>query len=228
MQTYYLHDGTALQGPFSGQDLAAQNITATTYVWVDGSESWQAAGEIAELKALFIPQPPPVVPQAPPSQAVAPPPTVVPSASSNVGGWLIAFVICAVVLGGAYIYFSENTAAEAAQERIATEKAEAAANERRKQAAAAEQAAAAQQQEAARQAEERRQVAVAAEKQLLTDKINYSRNLLAIAKDEIDKIREFQLLRSPEERAAQIAEKQHQIDLLTHKIEELQKQLAIL
>jgi hypothetical protein len=38
MNTYYLHDGTVLSGPFTLDELKAKKITKTTSVWCEGME----------------------------------------------------------------------------------------------------------------------------------------------------------------------------------------------
>lgn len=55
MKTYYIIDKTGKQaGPFPGESLMQQGVTAQTYVWCEGMGSnWTKAGEVDELKQLF-------------------------------------------------------------------------------------------------------------------------------------------------------------------------------
>ena len=59
-------DGQAA-GPFTRSrlsELAANGtLTAESLVWKQGMQSWQKAGELHELSALFASQPPPLPPQ---------------------------------------------------------------------------------------------------------------------------------------------------------------------
>lgn len=59
MKKYYFNDGRAQQGPFTLEELQAKNITAETPVWYDGLPDWTTAGQVEELKEIFIHTPPP-------------------------------------------------------------------------------------------------------------------------------------------------------------------------
>lgn len=67
MKKYFLHNGTESSGPFDLDELIAKKITKTTHVWFEGMEKWSTAGNIEELKSLFILVPPPIYPLSPPS-----------------------------------------------------------------------------------------------------------------------------------------------------------------
>jgi hypothetical protein len=75
MNTYYLHNGTILSGPFTLDELKAKKITKTTSVWCEGMEDWKNAGEVEELKKKFFSTPPPirvfVAPTTPPENRYA-------------------------------------------------------------------------------------------------------------------------------------------------------------
>jgi hypothetical protein len=60
MNTYYLHDGTILSGPFTLDELKAKKITKITSVWCEGMEDWKNAGEVEELKKTLFSTPPPI------------------------------------------------------------------------------------------------------------------------------------------------------------------------
>ena len=59
MSNYYLHDGQNQIGPFTADALKERNISKETYVWKEGLNDWQKAGELAELDYLFTNVPPP-------------------------------------------------------------------------------------------------------------------------------------------------------------------------
>jgi chromosome segregation ATPase len=70
MKKYFLHNGTESSGPFDFEELKIKKITKTTPVWFEGMEHWKIAGEIDELKSVFLVIPPPIasfseVPPAP-------------------------------------------------------------------------------------------------------------------------------------------------------------------
>jgi hypothetical protein len=52
MNTYYLHDGTVLSGPFTLDELKAKKITKTTSVWCEGMEDG-ILGSVELKKTLF-------------------------------------------------------------------------------------------------------------------------------------------------------------------------------
>ncbi|HEY6143208.1 MAG TPA: GYF domain-containing protein [Flavobacterium sp.] len=62
MKKYYLHNGTESSGPFDIEELKVKNITTQTPVWYEGLEKWKTAGEIEELKSLFVVIPPTINP----------------------------------------------------------------------------------------------------------------------------------------------------------------------
>lgn len=58
MRNYYLHNGTEQQGPYTFQDLKNRNIKKDTQIWYEGLTEWTTAGQVYELKGLFITPPP--------------------------------------------------------------------------------------------------------------------------------------------------------------------------
>ena len=59
MKKYFLHNGTESSGPFDLEELKAKRITKNAPVWFEGMENWKTAGEIPELKTIFVLVPPP-------------------------------------------------------------------------------------------------------------------------------------------------------------------------
>jgi membrane protease subunit (stomatin/prohibitin family) len=64
---YYVGIGGSQQGPFDQAALQAKitsgEITRETLVWRQGMATWTAAGQVADLTALFASMPPPLPPQ---------------------------------------------------------------------------------------------------------------------------------------------------------------------
>ena len=60
MKKYSLHDGTESSGPFDLEELKAKRITKNSPIWFEGMENWKTAGEILELKTIFVVVPPPI------------------------------------------------------------------------------------------------------------------------------------------------------------------------
>lgn len=60
MKKYYLHIGTENSGPFDLEELKIKRITKKTPVWFEGLENWKFAEEIEELQSVFVVIPPPI------------------------------------------------------------------------------------------------------------------------------------------------------------------------
>ena len=60
MKKYFLHNGTESSGPFDFEELKAKKITKASPVWFEGIENWKTAGEIPELRTIFVVIPPPI------------------------------------------------------------------------------------------------------------------------------------------------------------------------
>ena len=54
MSKYFLHDGQNQIGPFDKSELKDKKIASDTPVWYEPLTDWTTAGEIEELKDLFI------------------------------------------------------------------------------------------------------------------------------------------------------------------------------
>ena len=60
MKKYFLHNGTESSGPFDLEELRVKKITKKNPVWFEGMANWKTAGEIEELKNIFLSNPPPI------------------------------------------------------------------------------------------------------------------------------------------------------------------------
>ena len=78
MKNYFIQIDNSQQGPFNFEDLKSKQISKDTFVWLEGIEDWKKAGEIEELKQLFISSTPPpfkqTVKNPPPFQKSKTPP----------------------------------------------------------------------------------------------------------------------------------------------------------
>ena len=74
MTQYYFHDGQLEKGPFDIDQLKSQTLKKDTPIWYEGLESWTTAGEVEELKQLFVikPTPPPLIKTIPEVKATPP------------------------------------------------------------------------------------------------------------------------------------------------------------
>ncbi|MEI7801712.1 MAG: DUF4330 family protein [Bacteroidota bacterium] len=123
MKKYFLIDKNNLQdGPFDLDELKSKEIKRETAVWFEGLLDWTKAGEVDELKSLFVIAPPPIPKATPPpipnketlsppipdekrTEISNPPPIVQKKKSkSNVITFLvIGVVILALAIGGYFI-----------------------------------------------------------------------------------------------------------------------------
>jgi hypothetical protein len=58
MKQFFYSDGTNTFGPFSIEELKGKGITGETMIWYEGMNGWTRAGEVPELKDIFIMLPP--------------------------------------------------------------------------------------------------------------------------------------------------------------------------
>ncbi|MBQ0048328.1 MAG: CD225/dispanin family protein [Prevotellaceae bacterium] len=64
---FYLDASNAQHGPVPAEKLLENGVNANSMVWTEGMANWTPAGEVQELKSLFVAQvPPPVNPQPQP------------------------------------------------------------------------------------------------------------------------------------------------------------------
>lgn len=70
MKKYFLHNANGQEGPFDIEELKKKNITKATPIWYEGLKDWVAAGEVEELKNIFVATPPPFKPQTQASTSI--------------------------------------------------------------------------------------------------------------------------------------------------------------
>ena len=61
MKKYFIQKGETQEGPFDIDELKTKQILPDTPIWFDPLKEWKTAGEIEELKCLFVFTPPPFV-----------------------------------------------------------------------------------------------------------------------------------------------------------------------
>ena len=54
MRYYFIKDGDSEQGPFTIKQLISRSIRKETPVWFAGLQEWTTAGQVYELKELFV------------------------------------------------------------------------------------------------------------------------------------------------------------------------------
>jgi GYF domain 2 len=63
MTQYFIHDGQNEKGPLDIEQLKLEPLQKDTPIWYDGLANWTTAGQVEELKGLFLtkPAPPPLI-----------------------------------------------------------------------------------------------------------------------------------------------------------------------
>jgi len=108
---YYLYNGSEQQGPFDITELKSKKITTKTPVWYEGLPEWKEAGEILELKELFIVAiPPPIKKESPPSVKVS-------AKKSTLKKVLMIVSILVISLIGIFIYNALSSQEQANHEQ---------------------------------------------------------------------------------------------------------------
>jgi hypothetical protein len=190
MHNFYIHFEGQQLGPFTLEELKQRGINRNTMVWFDGLSEWKEAGLIAELKPLFLNQPPPFNKQSTSSNGSAEPIMNNQSQPQNGGSklvWLLA-VLCIIVIGILILIDQQkkqdkiNRQLSQQQEQIDEHNAE-------------------------RAAEQERLEKEARQRELSRLRYNYdvAINNLRLARIKLDEVQEFQFLRTLEEKEQQIS-----------------------
>lgn len=132
MQYYFIHTAAGQEGPLTLPELKAKNITKDTLVWNEALPDWVEAGEVEELKILFITGPPPLkekrivtAPPSPKDEQIGPPPIKDQSFSQTVSSkkkyrsiLLPAFILFVLVFA-AFFYFNKSSKSKDKEKLIA-------------------------------------------------------------------------------------------------------------
>jgi hypothetical protein len=226
MSQFYIHIDDEQKGPFSLEELKAQQITRDTMVWFEGADNWKKAGEVAELKEIFTAIPPPL--QKGP--LVVPPPLV---GNKNIKAgkptdgekttkkskMTLVVVLAALVLVGVVgvIVYSKQQGVQPGIQRQIEEQ-----NARIQQQADIE---------AARSAEEEKQkeAANAARRQAELQNLKYEYDQAVVnlraAKIRLNEIQQFQLLRTASEKQQQVQAQLESIRAWENEVERLRSEM---
>lgn len=60
MRLYFYAENDQQFGPFNLEELKTKRLKKSTLIWTEGMPNWEKAEEIAELKSIIIPEPPPL------------------------------------------------------------------------------------------------------------------------------------------------------------------------
>ena len=60
MRLYFYAENDQQFGPFNLDELKTKRLKKSTLIWTEGMQDWENAEEIAELKSIIIPEPPPL------------------------------------------------------------------------------------------------------------------------------------------------------------------------
>jgi hypothetical protein len=231
MKTYYTHNGNENEGPFDFEELKSKKINKATPVWCAGMDDWKRAGEVEELKSIFITVPPPIkystsIPPTPENKKKGKNQKILGLSKSNV---LIATgVLILVILLLVTNHLQENRKASLEQKNSLTEK-----NNHQYQLQQKE----IQEQKNGIAEQERLELQRTAqlEKQTINNLILDVKNSLSInysklkeAKVELNDASNFQFFRTPDQRIEDIGLAQNNIESLKNEIAALEKKIDLL
>lgn len=221
MNSYYLHNGTESSGPFNITELKAKSILNTTPVWCEGMQDWKTAGEIAELQSIFRVMPPPI------NTTTALPKQSTEEANTKIIGidkslfYMLSGILILVVGTLIFNYFEEGRSAELEQKNSITEKnnlqfqlQEKEIEEQKNRIIEQEK------QEFERVLKERKQTL---NNRLfeIKEKLAFNFSALDQSKDTLAKAKDFQFLRTDNERNEDISLIENEIEILSTEIENL-------
>jgi hypothetical protein len=98
---YYISQNENQLGPFEISDLLSNGLTRDSLVWTEGMEDWKKAGEVEDLKHLFVQIPPPINKNLPPKPTIVSTPVTNNATNSKKGVFIglgLALVIGCVIL----------------------------------------------------------------------------------------------------------------------------------
>jgi hypothetical protein len=231
MNTYYLHDGTILSGPFTLDELKAKKITKTTSVWCEGMEDWNTAGSVEELKKTLFSVPPPL------KSFVAPSTPLKNESANEVKKFarlnkksIIVVVGMVVLIIGTLIFNSilESRSLKLEERNNRTEYNNNQYKIQQKEIEDQKNFIAEQQRIESERIEKERKLTI-------NDRLSEIKNLLAAthdslnnSKNELNDAQEFQFLRSSKERADAISAVENNIILWSNEIAQLEKEMSLL
>ncbi len=195
MTQYYLHLNNKQEGPFSLDELKKMSITQETLVWYEGSEEWKNAGVVNELKILFKSIPPQIPISSENNEALK---NVKTPNKTALKKWLLPVISISIILiAGISLFIYQSNKQAAIQQQLD-----------------AQNAIILEQQKVAvqRQAEEQRKKEALEKKrreeELVSLKYEFDNAItsLRFAKEKLEQIKQFQLLRTADEKATQIKE----------------------
>lgn len=195
MKQYYLHVNNKQEGPFSFDELKNMSINQETLVWYEGAEKWQNAAMVDELKVLFKSLPPPITIVPEKSEALK---NVNTKKKTALKKWVFpAIGILLVLIACISIFIYQGNKQEAIQQQL--DEQNAIILEQQKMAAQKE-----VEELRKKEALEKKK----REEELVALKYEYDNAITSLryAKEKLEQVKQFQLLRTPDEKASQIKE----------------------
>lgn len=228
MKQYYIYRNNENHGPFNLEELKTQQISKGTMVWFEGLEDWVKAGQTEDLQSLFILAPPPVNSITSQVQSIDKNQSeikeVEPLNKSSIKKSTIFLLVGLFIVASVLFYFynlqSEN------QEKIIEKNQQTELYNKQQKVIEAQNAILAKQEqiELARIANEKKQV--------LNNKINEINSQLKVnyqdlenAKQKLNDVTRFKLLRSSSKRKEQINAAQNNIEFIEDKIRNLEDEM---
>jgi hypothetical protein len=188
MKEYYIHIDNKQEGPFGINELKELPITEETLVWFEGAENWLNAANVDELKVLFKSIPPPI-PKPTTPLSIETPKTKNKLALKK---WVLPILGLSIVL---VIIFYQSNKQAAIQQQLDEKNAII-----KEQQNLADLKEAEEQQKKAALEKKKREEELAA----LKNEYDNAITSLRFAKERLEQVKQFKLLRTPDEKAAQV------------------------
>jgi hypothetical protein len=231
MKKYYLHNGKESEGPFDFEKLKSKQISRTTPVWSAGMQDWKKAGEVEELKSILATIPPTLkspttAPSRPENKITIDNKKPLGLTKKNLFYVTVIFVLVVGLLITNYLQEKRKNSLE--QKNNLTEK-------NNQQYRLQQQEIQKQKIQIAEQESLELERAAKDQKQVITDRILEIKNSLSVAyanlevaKLELNNTAKFKLLRTTDQKIADITLVQNNIEYLKNEISELQKEMNLL
>ena len=233
MKQYFIYVKNEQLGPFNFEELKAQKISKETKVWFEGLEDWKNADEIEELKSILVSIPPPInsfTSQPPPpkfennqktgNKFEEEEPTKILGLKKNIFYSILGALV--IIIGLTYFNNLQDKNREILQEQNRQTESY---NQQQKELEEQNARLAEQEKiEANRIAREKKE---ALEKRIneIVEQLNVNYQNLEIAKQKLNNVSAFKLLRTSSERNEQINSVQNDIDIIKDEIRNLEAEM---
>ena len=180
---YFIIDGSVTVGPFTKEQLKQKNVNGSTLVYTNET-NWVEAKMISDLADVIRKYPPPPPPKQK-EEVVYHVAATTQNATQSSKGWLYGLLVAVGLAGGGGFMYQEHTQTQNLQDEIRSKDMQ-------------------KQEEQAIAEREKRKQQINTEKQRIISRIASLETELSVQEDKLEKVKEWELLRTSEERETQV------------------------